>query len=88
MSEKKQINISEIVHLCIGLGMMFFGRMLPAPSLVVEASDKLINMGFPQVDGGLLIAITPVGMTVVTLSSVLFIYGLQLTPCGQVFLGY
>ncbi|WP_291329488.1 SLC13 family permease [Desulfovibrio sp. UCD-KL4C] len=67
MSDKKQINISEMIHLFIGLGIMCFGRMLPAPSMVVETSKRLISMGFPQVDGGTLITITPVGMTVVTL---------------------
>ncbi len=67
MVEKQQINISETIHLIIGLGIMFFGRMLPAPSIVVEASDKLISMGLPQINDGILIEITPVGMTVATL---------------------
>ena len=67
MSEKANGNVSNLIHMVIGLGLMFFGRMLPAPSMVVEASDKLMSMGLPQVDGGLLLSITPVGMTVVTI---------------------
>jgi len=67
MSKKAKSNISNVIHMVIGLGIMFFGRMLPAPSMVVEASEKLINLGLPQVDGGVLLSITPVGMTVVTI---------------------
>ena len=60
-------SIGPLVHCIIGICIMLFGRYLPAPSMVVEASDKLIAMGFPQVDGGVLLSITPMGMTVVTL---------------------
>ncbi|WP_421899751.1 SLC13 family permease [Maridesulfovibrio sp.] len=67
MLEKMKISISELVHMFVGIGIMLFGRMLPAPSIIVDASEKMINMGFPQVDGGVLISITPVGMTVITL---------------------
>lgn len=65
--KQQKMNLGEIFHTIVGLGIMLFGRYVPAPSMVVESSEKLINLGLPQVDGGVLLSITPIGMTVISL---------------------
>lgn len=55
------------VHAIIGICIMFFGSYLPQPGKIVESSERLLNMGFPAVDGGVLVSISPVGMTVATI---------------------
>ncbi|MFW5489885.1 MAG: SLC13 family permease [Desulfovibrio sp.] len=67
MGKQTKIQIGEIIHILIGLGIMLFGRMVSPPSMIVESSDRLIKMGLPQVDGGILLSVTPMGMTVITL---------------------
>ena len=75
-AKKSTFDIWRCVHILLGLSIMFFGRYLPAPSLIVEASDTLIQMGFPQVDGGVLISITPIGMTILSLFvGVVYLWG-------------
>lgn len=53
----------KILHMIVGIGIMIFGRYLPCPSLLAEPSERLLRMGLPQVDGGVLISISPSGMT-------------------------
>ncbi len=60
-------DVMQVIHTVIGLALMLFGRYLPAPSLAVESSQRLIDMGFPVVDGLSVITISPAGMTAVTL---------------------
>lgn len=72
MTEQKtiriySINVWKCVHTIIGISIMFFGRYLPAPSQMVDVSERLLKLGLPQVDGGILITVSPVGMTVLTL---------------------
>lgn len=83
----------NLLHTVIGVGIMLFGRYLPSPEIVVEASERLIEMGFPQVEGGVLLTITPLGMTVVSLfAGVVYLWGLvnTLWPgfLGVVMLGF
>lgn len=63
-AKKEAFQLGKAVHIAIGIGLMLFGRFIPAPSLVVEASQKLIDMGFPLVDGFTTITIAPIGMTI------------------------
>lgn len=63
----RNVDVMRVIHILIGCSIMFFGRFLSAPTMLVPASDKLISMGFPQVDGGVLLSISPIGVTVVTL---------------------
>ncbi len=69
METKETYHIDKVwlMHVVIGIGIMLFGRYLPPPSMVVPASERLINMGMPQVDGGVLLSITPIGMEIITL---------------------
>ena len=90
---KSSINISQAIHTIIGISIMLFGRYIPAPSMVVESSERLINMGFPQVDGGVLLSITPLGMTIIMLfAGVVYMWGLvnTLWPgfLGVILLGF
>lgn len=64
---EKAFPASALIHMAIGIGIMLFGRYLPCPSMVVESSERLIGMGLPQVDGGVLISVTPLGMTTLTI---------------------
>ncbi len=43
---------------------MFFGRFIPSPTLLVEKSQRLLDLGFPEVDGGVLLSMSPLGMSV------------------------
>lgn len=68
MQERQRgVDIGQVIHVIIGCSIMFFGRFLSAPTMVVPASEKLLSLGFPQVDGGVLLSITPLGVTIVTL---------------------
>lgn len=83
----------QVAHTVIGICIMMFGRYIPSPELVVASSEKLISMGFPQVDGGVMLSITPMGMTLVTLfAGVVYLWGLvnTLWPgfLGVVVLGF
>lgn len=60
-------DLMQVLHTLIGLAIMFFGRYLPAPSIAVETSQRLTDLGFPIVDGLSVISISPQGMTVATL---------------------
>lgn len=60
-------DLMQVIHTIIGLAIMFFGRYLPAPSLAVESSQRLTDMGFPVVDGLSIITISPAGMVATTL---------------------
>lgn len=71
------IDATQLVHTIIGISIMVFGRYIPPPSMVVESSERLIEMGFPQVEGGVLLAITPLGMTIIMLFvGVVYMWGL------------
>lgn len=59
--------IIKRINTTIGLAIMFFGRMLPAPFMIVESSSRLINMGLSQVDGGILLPLTPISWTLLTI---------------------
>ncbi len=69
MKTKESFSIDKVwlLHVVIGIAIMLFGRFLPPPSMVVPASERLISMGLPQVDGGVLLSITPMGMEIITL---------------------
>ncbi len=64
---ENSISVAQIVHTIIGISLMLFGRFIPGPSMVVESSERLINLGLPAVDGGLLLAIPPFGMNIIGL---------------------
>ena len=61
------IDLSQLIHTIIGISIMVFGRYVPSPTMVVEPSERLLGMGFPMVDGGVLLSITPLGMTIIML---------------------
>ncbi len=61
------VPMNIFMHSIIGLLIMFFGRYLPAPSILVEPTQKLNDLGFPLVDGMSLITISEIGMTVVSI---------------------
>lgn len=67
MKKLQNIDIGYCIHTLIGLTIMAFGRYFPAPSLLVETTDKLTKLGLESVDGMTLITITPIGMTVIGL---------------------
>ncbi len=49
---------------------MFFGRFIPSPTLVVESSPRLLELGFPSapgVEGSVLLSISPMGMSILML---------------------
>ena len=51
-----------ILHTIIGVGLMFSGLFLPTLSIVTEPTAKLLALGLPQVDGGVLVEVTRMGM--------------------------
>lgn len=59
-----KIPVMPVVHTIIGLLILFSGFFLPAPSLVVQPTEKLMALNLPQVDGGLLLSVTHTGMIV------------------------
>lgn len=66
MEEKKGMPIGVIINVIIGLLIMVSGYFLPALSVVVEPSEKFATLNLPQVDGGLLLSVTPIGMVIIT----------------------
>lgn len=60
-------SISQVLHTLIGLCIMLFGRYIPAPSLSVEASQRLIDLGFPIIDNSAIVSISPSGMLALSL---------------------
>lgn len=75
---------SQLIHTIIGISIMLFGRFIVPPTMLVESSEKLLSLGFPAVDGGVLIGLTPVGVTVLSLFfGVVYLWGTvdTLWPC-------
>ncbi len=64
MEKSESLRIMPIIHLIIGLGLCISGFVLPSPEIVVEPTPKLLALNLPQVDGGLLLSITHMGMIV------------------------
>ncbi|QJT09820.1 SLC13 family permease [Oceanidesulfovibrio marinus] len=62
-----EFNSIGLLNTLVGISIMLFGRFAPPPSIVVPASEKLLNLGLPQVDGGVLLSITPMGMAMISL---------------------
>ena len=60
--QTKKIPIAMIIHTLIGVGLMFSGLFLPCLSTVAEPTAKLLSLGLPQVDGGVLVEVTRMGM--------------------------
>ncbi len=58
---------SQVMHTLIGLCIMLFGRYIPAPSITVEASERLANLGFPIIDGSAVVSISTSGMLALSL---------------------
>ncbi|MBQ1420939.1 MAG: hypothetical protein IIZ02_05890 [Desulfovibrio sp.] len=61
---REKTSVMPLVHTLIGLAIMFSGHFLPCLSLVAPADQKLLGLGFPQVDGGVLLSVTHTGMVV------------------------
>lgn len=61
-TQTKKIPIAMIIHTLIGVGLMFSGLFLPCLSTVAEPTAKLLSLGLPQVDGGVLVEVTRMGM--------------------------
>lgn len=59
-----KLPVMPVVHTVIGLLILFSGYFLPAPSLVVQPTEKLLALNLPAVDGGLLLSVTHMGMIV------------------------
>ncbi len=57
----------KLLHTAIGLSLMFLGKYVPSPTMVVESSPRLLEMGFPAVDGGVLLSMSPLGMNILLL---------------------
>ncbi len=60
-------SISELIHTIIGIAIMICGRYLSSPTLLVEPTQKLIDMGFPLIDGQIALSISQTGMLVIGL---------------------
>ncbi len=63
----KTIDFWSTFHTVFGLSLMLLGKYIPSPTLVVESSPRLLEMGFPVTDGGVLLSISPLGMSVLML---------------------
>lgn len=59
---QKNWPLSTIIHTVVGMAIMLSGAYWPNLSIVVPANDALLAAGFPQVDGGVLVAVTDMGM--------------------------
>ncbi len=57
----------KIMHIVIGFAIMLLLPHLGSPEFVVSSTPALIEMGFPEVDGGVLVSFTDVGMQVICL---------------------
>lgn len=64
MEEKSKTSYAPIIHTIIGLIIMFSGYYLPCLSMVVEPTEKLLALNLPQVDGGLQLSVTRIGMII------------------------
>jgi len=76
--------MSQVIHTIIGISIMLFGGFITSPTMVVESSERLLSMGFPVVDGGVLISMTPIGVTVLSLFlGMVYLWGTvdTLWPC-------
>lgn len=63
-TQTKNIPVAMILHTLVGVGLMFSGLFLPNLSVVAEPTAKLLELGLPQVDGGVLVEVTRMGMIV------------------------
>ncbi len=61
---QKGMPISQLIHSIIGVCIIFFGKYLPSPELLVEPVEKLTELGLPVVDGMVQLTITPLGMNI------------------------
>ncbi len=61
---QKGMPISQMIHTVIGICIIFLGKYLPAPSMLLEPSERLTSLGLPVVDGMVQLTITPLGMDV------------------------
>lgn len=63
----KTFDFWAIFHTLFGLSLMLFGKYVPSPTLAVESSQRLLDLGFTEVDGMVTLCISPLGMTVLML---------------------
>lgn len=54
-----------LIHIVIGLCIMFLLPTLGSPEFSVTASEALAEYGFPEVDGKMLVSFSPIGMKVI-----------------------
>lgn len=65
MEAQREASLAPIIHTIIGLVIMFSGYFLPCLSMVVaDPGEKLLAMNLPQVDGGVLLSVTRIGMII------------------------
>ncbi len=64
---QKGMPISQMIHTLIGICIIFFGKYLPAPSMMVEPVEKLTKLGLPVVDGMVQLSVTPLGMSLLAM---------------------
>ncbi len=57
----------KIIHIIIGFAIMLLLPYAGSPEFLVTSSPKLLDLGFPQVDGGVLVSLSPIGMHVLCL---------------------
>ncbi len=59
------MGMKEIIHIIIGISIMLFLPYVGSPEFVVSHADKLVEMGFPEVDGGVKVYLSDIGMQVI-----------------------
>ncbi len=67
MNENKIFTPSYIIHSIIGVAIMFLGRYITPPSMVVETNEKLLKLGFESIDGLSTGAVSEIGITVIAI---------------------
>ncbi len=61
---KASVSYVKIMHILIGLSIMLFGQFLESPRFLVEPTEKLLSMGFPQIGDSVEVFISHKGMIV------------------------
>ncbi len=59
------LDMARIIHIIIGLVIMFLFPYIGSPEFVVSHADKLVELGFPVVDGGVKVYFSDIGMQVI-----------------------
>ncbi len=57
--------LMKIIHIVIGISIMLLLPNVGSPEFVVSHADKLVELGFPEVDGGVKVYLSDIGMQVI-----------------------